>query len=388
MSERFSENHSSLELGSLIGDCYYTLGCAYLTAGEFGDSGYATNAITMFEQAIDVYKKNLDKNDNIFLKKKISESYRKIASSYMQFCEVHPLEFWIAIDKATKLYEDILTKEYTDENLSRLLRCYTQGIFVPLLDEFYSEGAIREEHKNKIDKLNSIENWLKSNQKNFECTFELESTLLLLYRVMTFLYLFSNAPKNFEKAKKYIDKSLNLLSRNRKNFTLYSFEENFASILFVAGILNEKLDNIDKAIECIRQSLEKIKFLSCNNVNDQSGLLTVEYFYLGVLFSEHKRDYFESRTYFKRAIENASEQFNICGVCDYIIEDLNIEVKELDEKILALDSPDEIVKLNTLKKQLLTELNYYNKLMKNDVGYKNYVDWKENGGEIKQMLFK
>ena len=306
----------------------------------------------------------------------------------MQLCEVHPIEFWIAIDKATKLYEDILTKEYTDENLSRLLRCYTQGIFVPLLDEFYSEGAIREEHKNKIDKLNSIENWLKSNQKIFECTFELESTLLLLYRVMTFLYLFSSVPKNFEKAKKYIDKSLNLLSRNRKNFTLYSFEENFASILFVAGILNEKLDNIDKAIECIRQSLEKIKFLSCNNVNDQSGLLTVEYFYLGVLFSEHKRDYFESRTYFKKAIENASEQFNICGVCDYIIEDLNIEVKELDEKILALDSPDEIVKLNTLKKQLLTELNYYNKLMKNDVGYKNYVDWKENGGEIKQMLFK
>ena len=50
-----SESNSSNELELLRGDCYYALGYLYLNTGQFGDTEYFQNAISMFEECIEIH---------------------------------------------------------------------------------------------------------------------------------------------------------------------------------------------------------------------------------------------------------------------------------------------------------------------------------------------
>lgn len=389
LMEVLSQSNFSDELKLLCGDCYYALGYAYLKAAQFGDTEYNQNAVSMFNHCIEFYKKFSD--DNFEVKKKLANSYQKLAVSHLGEIQTLSLEYWSEINQAIRLFKEIFDKQDNAENFSSLLNCHTQGAISPLVNDFWS-GNILAEDWNKQEIINSIsamENWIESSQnyiEKFQRNNAVINSLYKLYSGMGVLYIYIDASKGLE----YTQKSLNFLRANRQYYSLYEFADNEASLFYNFALLNEKLNDIDNAIQSMEDSVEKRIFLLNNGVADQSGQLAWSYLALGRWMTYYEHNFSEGRKYYRKIFEFIPliSDFNVCLVYALLIENLQNEVEDIEKKLESIKDENERTELNILKENLLNKVTDYENLLKTDEGYEEYIDFKENGGEIKKLLFR
>ena len=212
-----------------------------------------------------------------------------------------------------------------------------------------------------------------------------------MYNDIGFLLMHIDASKGLE----YTQKSLNFLRSNRQYYSLCEFVENEADLFYNLALLSEKLNDVDIAIEYMDDSVENRIFLLNNGVADQSFQLVLSYLSLGRWLTYCKYNFSEGRRYYRKIFEIIpllSLNVNVCFIVYFIyeclVENLQNEIKNIEKNLSSIKDKNKIAELNILKENLLDEVDNYKHLLKTDDGYQNYIDWKENGGEIKQMLFK